>query len=235
MSHEVEGHGRGPQQPEREKSVLLSDLPEECLSAVLILLPIAAVARCAAACSTINEVASQDATWRALCLGMPAFEALAPHAARVELDTACHPAGWRQVAKRLKNAPRVPTSLVLPGVEGVDRCGVVHQRRTAQGQNVVHYAGGERSRARACPGPRGPRCTKRRSALQGMHARVDSRSVPGTARTQASGRIAQCGPGSPGRFGTASGRDSRFPWRVGIRRQRPPDVSRQASSCFAGR
>jgi hypothetical protein len=150
MSHEVEGHGRGPeqperetQQPEREKGVLLSDLPEECLSAVLILLPIAAVARCAAACSTINEVASQDATWRALCLGMPAFEALASHAARVEVNIACHPAGWRQVAKRLKNAPRVPTSLVLPGVEGVDRCGVVHQRRTAQGQNVVHYAGGE--------------------------------------------------------------------------------------------
>lgn len=137
-----EGLQVGLQKTEREKGVLLSDLPEECLSAVLTLLPIAAVARCAAVCSTINEVASQDATWRALCLGMPAFEALAPYATRVDVDTACYPAGWRQVAKRLRDAPRVPTSLVLPGLHGVDRCGVVNQRRTAQGQTVVHYAGG---------------------------------------------------------------------------------------------
>ena len=76
---------------------MLSDLPEECLSAVLTVLPVAAVARCAAACSTMHEVAAQDATWRALCLAMPAFAAFAPHAARVDVNPDGLPAGWRQV------------------------------------------------------------------------------------------------------------------------------------------
>ena len=96
-------------------SVLLSDLPEECLSAVLTVLPVAAVARCAAACSTMHEVAAQDATWRALCLAMPAFAAFAPHAARVDVNPDGLPAGWRQVAKNLKDASAVPTTLQLPG------------------------------------------------------------------------------------------------------------------------
>ena len=62
------------------RKLLLSELPEECISVVLAQLPLAAVSLCAATCSSLNTVIELDSIWRSLCLAMPALENFAAHA-----------------------------------------------------------------------------------------------------------------------------------------------------------
>ena len=121
-------------------ALLLPELPEECLAEVLTRLPVSAVARCAASCRALNDVASLDSTWRTLCLSTPALQAFAPHAAHLELDAAAFRGGWRQLGKKLKGAPKLPGPLELPDAEQ-DTRGSVQMRTTPQGQCIVSYTG----------------------------------------------------------------------------------------------
>jgi len=133
--------GASASEPSREgRTLTLPDLPEECLSAVLTILPLATVAQCASACKALGEVVALDSTWRALSLAMPACMAI-PVAARLEME-ASRFAGWRQVAQRLKNAPAVPTSLHLPDKDAEAAIGEVRMCEAMHRQPVVYYTGG---------------------------------------------------------------------------------------------
>ena len=123
-----------------KRRLLLSDLPEECLGAIISTLPLPAAALCAAASSALRGAVALDATWRALCLSLPAFIQFAPRAAQLELDPSSFAGGWQQAAKRLKDAPSLPKTLQLPAPEE-DAYGSVRWRGTAQMQHLVHYSG----------------------------------------------------------------------------------------------
>jgi len=116
------------------RKLLLSELPEECISVVLAQLPLAAVSLCAATCSSLNTVIALDSIWRSLCLAMPALENFAAHAAHLELSPANSCRSWRQVAKCITHAPRLPEALQLPDP---DNWGEVR----SGGPQVVYYSG----------------------------------------------------------------------------------------------